>query len=94
MSGCSAWWHGLLAAGSVAGLRLPRNLLLASGPALAHHPEPHLPGRYLMLEFPALAVEDPQQHFVEIGCGCGSGVHSRPEGGVSPCLHQLLGKCE
>jgi methylase of polypeptide subunit release factors len=28
--------------------------------------------RYLMLEFPALMVQDPPQHFVEIGCGCGS----------------------
>ncbi|GAB4817670.1 hypothetical protein N2152v2_004716 [Parachlorella kessleri] len=28
--------------------------------------------RYLLLEFPQLAVADPPQHFVEIGCGCGS----------------------
>ena len=28
--------------------------------------------RYLLLEFPALAVQDPPQHFLELGCGCGS----------------------
>lgn len=28
--------------------------------------------RYLLLEFPQLATSDPPQHFVEIGCGCGS----------------------
>ena len=29
--------------------------------------------RYLMLEFPSLAVAHPPQHIAEIGCGCGSG---------------------
>lgn len=28
--------------------------------------------RYLLLEFPQLGVTDPPQHFVEVGCGCGS----------------------
>lgn len=28
--------------------------------------------RYLLLEFPALTVTQPPQHFLEIGCGCGS----------------------
>ncbi|KAL0035798.1 hypothetical protein WJX77_003039 [Trebouxia sp. C0004] len=28
--------------------------------------------RYLLLEFPCLTVSEPPQHFVEIGCGCGS----------------------
>jgi hypothetical protein len=48
-------------------------------------PLPALPvtmHRYLMLEFPALAVAHPPQHIAEIGCGCGSGryhTHSQPE---------------
>lgn len=28
--------------------------------------------RYLLLEFPQLGVTHPPQHFVELGCGCGS----------------------
>ncbi len=28
--------------------------------------------RYLLLEFPCLTISQPPQHFVEIGCGCGS----------------------
>ena len=28
--------------------------------------------RYLLLEFPCLTVTNPPQHFLEIGCGCGS----------------------
>ena len=28
--------------------------------------------RYLLLEFPVLAVQEPPQHIVELGCGCGS----------------------
>ena len=28
--------------------------------------------RYLLLEFPALAVQAPPQRFLELGCGCGS----------------------
>ncbi|KAI7838547.1 hypothetical protein COHA_007690 [Chlorella ohadii] len=28
--------------------------------------------RYLILEFPSLAITDPPQHIAEIGCGCGS----------------------
>ena len=28
--------------------------------------------RYLPLEFPALTILDPPQHFIEVGCGCGS----------------------
>jgi methyltransferase-like protein 6 len=30
--------------------------------------------RYLLLEFPTLAVADPPQHIVELGCGCGSAI--------------------
>lgn len=30
------------------------------------------PFRYLLLEFPCLTVSQPPQHFLEIGCGCGS----------------------
>lgn len=30
--------------------------------------------RYLLLEFPQLMVQEPPQHFVEIGCGCGSSI--------------------
>lgn len=28
--------------------------------------------RYLLLEFPCLTICQPPQHFLEIGCGCGS----------------------
>lgn len=28
--------------------------------------------RYLLLEFPCLTMSQPPQHFLEIGCGCGS----------------------
>jgi len=28
--------------------------------------------RYLLLEFPCLTISQPPQHFMEIGCGCGS----------------------
>ena len=28
--------------------------------------------RYLLLEFPVLTTQDPPQHVVELGCGCGS----------------------
>ena len=28
--------------------------------------------RYLLLEFPALALQNPPQHLLELGCGCGS----------------------
>ncbi len=28
--------------------------------------------RYLLLEFPVLTVQEPPQHIVELGCGCGS----------------------
>ncbi|KAL3133398.1 hypothetical protein ABBQ38_007267 [Trebouxia sp. C0009 RCD-2024] len=28
--------------------------------------------RYLLLEFPCLTISQPPQHFLEIGCGCGS----------------------
>ena len=28
--------------------------------------------RYLLLEFPYLTISQPPQHFLEIGCGCGS----------------------
>lgn len=30
------------------------------------------PDRYLLLEFPCLTISQPPQHFLEIGCGCGS----------------------
>ena len=30
--------------------------------------------RYLLLEFPMLAVAQPPQHIVELGCGCGSAI--------------------
>lgn len=30
------------------------------------------PHRYLLLEFPCLTISHPPQHFLEIGCGCGS----------------------